>query len=160
MFLPAFKLHLDYTMSYCLSLANMAIYVGRYSWDGIKRNGREPIAWWGGAYDVKIYERPSFMGKVELLKPYVCVYSKTGIGQSISANPEKFAQHICHDFALNIERVVWVEDLLSGENRYEIVQFSRITKIGKTILYKSEKRLAKEPEKRQLEDELQCLSSF
>lgn len=147
-------------MSHCLSLANMAIYVGRYSWDGIKRDDRDPIAWSGGAYDVKIYERPSSTGKIELLKPYVCVYSKTGIGQSISANPEKFAQHICHDFGLNMERVVWVEDLLCDKNRYEIVQFSRITKIGKTILYKSEKRLAKESEILQLEDELQCLSSF
>ena len=147
-------------MSHCLSLANMAIYVGRYSWDGIKRDGRDPIAWSGGAYDVKIYERPSSRGRVELLKPYVCVYSKTGIGQSISAQPEKFAQHICHDFGLNIERVVWVEDLLDGQHRYEIVQFSRTAKIGKTVLYKSAKRQAKESEIRQLEDELQCLASF
>ncbi len=146
-------------MAQCLALLDSSIYVGRYSWDGIKTGDREPIAWSGGAYDVIIYKRPSLRGNIELLKPHICVYSKTGIGQSISENPEKFAQHICHDFTLHIERVIWVENLLCDKDSYDIVQFTRIRKIGNTILYNTEKRRADINEKSQIEDELQCFSS-
>lgn len=145
-------------MSHCLSLLESSVYVGRYSWDGIKTGDREPIAWSGGAYDVIIYKRPTLRGNVELLKPHVCVYSKTGIGQSISEYPEKFAQHICYDYSLHIDRVVWVENLLCEKDRYDIVQFTRIRKIGNTTLYKTEKRRAEPGEIAQLEDELKCFS--
>ncbi len=144
-------------MSHCPAIEDMAIYIGRYSWDGIKKGDMEPIAWSGGAYDVKIYRRSGGAGKVELLKPYVCIYAKTGIGQSISENPEKFAQHICHDFSLNIERVVWVEDLLQAKERYEIIRFTRIRKIGRTIIYKTDKRLARYDEVKQIEKEVNNL---
>lgn len=147
-------------MSDCLSLQENSIYVGRYSWDGTKQDGREPIAWSGGAYDITIYKRPSTSENVELLKPYVCVFAKTGIGQSISANPEKFAQHICFDFGLHIERVVWVEDLLTASDQYEIVQFTRVRKIGKTVIYTTEKRMADLEEIRRIKEELHCLPSL
>ncbi len=147
-------------MSYCLSLLESSIYVGRYSWDGIKKDDREPIAWSAGAYDVKIYKRPSSSDNVELLKPYVCVFAQTGIGQSISANPEKFAQHISFDFGLHIERVVWVEDLLTTPEQYEIVQFTRKRKIGNTIIYTTEKRMADLEEMRLIKEEIRCLPSL
>lgn len=144
-------------MSQCATLLESSIYVGRYSWDGVKRDNREPIAWSGGAYDVKIYKRPATTGNVELLKPYVCIYAQTGIGQSISAQPEKFAQHICEDFGLNIERVVWVEDLLKPPGTYEIVQFTRVRKVGKTVLYQTEKRMAELEEIKRIKEEMRCL---
>lgn len=144
-------------MSHCISVLDSPIFVGRYSWDGVKKDDREPIAWSAGAYDVKIYKRPASSGKVELLKPYVCIYAKTGIGQSISANPERFAQHICLDFGLNIERVVWVEDLLDPKSQFEIVQFTRLRKIGDTVLYKTEKRMAELHEVQLLRKELDSL---
>lgn len=147
-------------MSHCLSLLESSVYVGRYSWDGIKTGDREPIAWSGGAYDVIIYKRPTQRDNIELLKPYVCVYSRTGIGHSISKSPEKFAQHICHDYSLHIDRVVWVENMLCEQNRYDIVQFTRIRKIGNTILYKTDKRRAEPSEILQLEQELQCFSGI
>ena len=147
-------------MSFCLSLLEDSIYVGRYCWDGIKKDGRQPIAWSGGAYDVKIYRRPSAPGNVELLKSHVCVYSRTGIGQCISDSPEKFAQHICHDFSLHIERVIWVEDLLAEDKQYDIVQFTKMRKIGTTTLYKAEKRRADQRETEQIEEELHCLPSI
>lgn len=147
-------------MSHCRSLLESSVYVGRYSWDGIKTGDREPIAWSGGAYDILIYKRPTVSWNIELLKPHVCVYSRTGIGQSISGNPEKFVQNICYDYSLQLERVVWVENLLCEKDRYEIVQFTRLRKIGNTILYKTEKRRADVKEILQLEDELQCFFSI
>ena len=132
----------------------MAIFAGRYRWDGTKRGESEPIAWFAGAYDVKIFKRASSSEKVEHLKPIVCIYAPTGEGQSISANPEKFAKKICNDFSLDIERVLWVEDLLIKVDRYEIVMFTRSGKLGSTIFYRIDKRLASDGEVRMIQKEL------
>lgn len=133
---------------------NMAIFAGRYRWDGTKSGESEPIAWFGGAYDVKIFKRPSSSVKIQHLKPIVCIYAPTGEGQSISANPEKFAKKICDDFSLDIEKVLWVEDLLKKVDRYEIVMFNRSGKLGTKIFYRIEKRMASEREVRIIQKEL------
>jgi hypothetical protein len=135
----------------------MAIYAGRYQWDGTKIGEQEPIAWSAGAYDIKIFKITSSSEKVQHLKPIVCIYSQTGYGQSISANPEKFVKQLCNDFALDIERVLWVEDLLTVENRYEVVKFTRSAKIGDTIFYRTDKRMALEREVRMIQKELKGL---
>jgi hypothetical protein len=120
----------------------MAIFNGRYRWDGTKKDNLEPIAWFPGSYDVKILEHPAPSGKVQLLRPYICLYARTGEGQSISANPEKFAKRICKDFSLDIERVLWVEDLLTATDRYEVALFTQTGTIGKNAFYRSTKRQA------------------
>jgi len=132
----------------------MAIFSGRYRWDGTKRGESEPISWSPGAYDLKIFQRATFSEKVQHLKPYVCIYAQTGEGQSISASPEKFAKQICHDFSLEIEQVLWVEDLLNGKDRYEVVMFARSVKMGATVFYHTQKRLASPAEVRMIEREL------
>lgn len=137
----------------------MAIFNGVYEWDGTKTSDREPIAWSAGAYDVKIYKREISGGKIEMLKPYVCIYSSTGKGHSISANPERFVKQLCNEFSLDLERVLWVEDHLSGEKRYEIVMFSRFSRMGDTTFYKVEKRDPLDHEIAQLKKELEAISS-
>jgi hypothetical protein len=132
----------------------MAIFDGRYRWDGTKRGEHQPIAWSPGAYDVKIFKCASSSEKVQYLKPVVCIYAPTGEGQSISANPEKFAKQICNDFSLDIERVLWVEDLLTPEDRYEVVTFTRSGKMGNTIFYRTDKRMALEREVGMIQHEL------
>ena len=129
----------------------MAIFNGRYRWDGTKRNDQDPIAWSPGAYDIRIFKCASTSGNVEPLKPYVCVYARTGEGQSISANPEKFAKQICNDFSLELERVLWIEDHLAGDNRYEVVMFSRSGRIGDELFYRTNKRKAFDHEIRLVE---------
>lgn len=118
----------------------MAIYNGRYQWDGTKKNNQEPIAWSPGAYDIEIFQCNSDSAKVQHLKSYICVYARTGEGHSISANPEKFVKQICNDFSLDIDRVLWVEDHLSDDDRYEVVQFAKSGRVGKDIFYKISKR--------------------
>ena len=135
----------------------MAIYAGRYQWDGTKTGEQEPIAWSAGAYDIKIFKCASSSEKVQHLKPFICIYAPTGDGQSISENPEKFVKQICNDFSLDIERVLWVEDLLTVENRYEVIQFTRSTKIGDTIFYRIDKRMALEREVWLIQQELKGL---
>ncbi|GAB6191863.1 hypothetical protein [Desulfocastanea catecholica] len=137
----------------------MAIFNGRYRWDGTKRNNQDPIAWSPGAYDVKIFRCASSSLKVEYLKPIVCVYASTGEGQSISANPEKFAKQLCNDFSLDMERVLWVEDNLQDGDRYEVVMFTRSGKIGNTVFYRSQKRMAFKSEVEMIEQELSAVEA-
>jgi hypothetical protein len=136
---------------------SMAIFNGRYKWDGTKRGGEEPIAWFAGTYDLKIFKRASSSQKVQHLKPIVCLYAPTGEGQSISANPEKFARKICRDFSLEIERVFWVEDMLTEPERYQVVMFTRSGKMGERIFYRIDKRPAMEAEVAMIQRELSIL---
>ncbi len=132
----------------------MAIFAGRYRWDGTKKDDQEPIAWSPGAYDLRIFKGAFTKEKIEHLKPYVCIFASTGEGQSISANPERFAKQICHDFDLDIERVLWIEDQLTDMDRYLVVQFTRLTRIGSIVLYKTTKRAALSSELHLIEREL------
>lgn len=133
----------------------MAIFSGRYRWDGIKKDEQEPIAWSPGAYDIRIFKCAVSSDKVQHLKPVVCIFAATGEGQSISASPEKFAKKICHDFGLDdIERVLWIEDQLTDKDRYLVVLFTRSTKIGTNVFYTTTKRLALESERQLIEREL------
>jgi hypothetical protein len=121
----------------------MKIFNGKYSWDGKKHDDQEPIAWFPGAYNLKIIDlAESGGGKVRYLKPYLCIFSQTGEGLSISENPEKFAKHICSDFSLDIDKVLWVEDLGKPPERYETVIFTRTGKFGDGYFYHAERRKA------------------
>ena len=133
----------------------MAIFNGKYSWDGTRQGDRDPIAWNPGAYHIKIVNRTDRTeGKVMPLKAHICIYAATGEGHSISANPERFAKCICDEFSLELERVLWVEDLLTGKNRYEIVNFARRGKMGNTIFYRIEKRQPSSSELKIISDAL------
>lgn len=135
----------------------MAIFDGRYRWDGTKKDNHEPIAWSSGAYDVKIFKCASLHEKVQHLKQFVCIYASTGEGQSISANPEKFAKQICNDFKLDLERVLWVEDHHTDKDRYEIILFTRSTQIGQTVFYRTKKRTASMSEVGLIQQELSAV---
>ncbi len=132
----------------------MAIFNGIYRWDGTKKDDLEPIAWYPGSYDVKILDRCGKEGKVKHFKTTICLYARTGEGQSISASPEKFAKRICNDFALDIDRVLWVEDLLTERDRYDVILFTRTGKMGKGFFYRTEKRQAREAEVKMIQQAL------
>ncbi len=136
----------------------MTLFNGRYSWDGTKKDNREPIAWFPGSYDLKILSRGDAKSRVKHLKQYTCVYSKTGDGLSISENPEKFARQVCDDFSLDLEKGLWVEDLLCEKDRYVVVMFTRSRKLGDTVLYTTSKRKPFDAEKRWIKEALTKLS--
>jgi hypothetical protein len=132
----------------------MKIFAGRYSWDGKKHTNKEPVAWFPGAYNLKIFNISEKKGGVKHLKPYVCIYSKTGEGLSISENPEKFAQHICSDFALEMDKVLWAEELREKSGEFEVVVFTRNGRLGETLFYRIDKRKPLAGEQRIIEKEL------
>lgn len=136
----------------------MKVFAGRYSWDGRKHRNEEPIAWFPGAYNLKIFNVADVGRKgVTPLKPYLCIYSRTGEGLSISANPEKFAKHICSDFALKMEKVLWAEELPDNPGEFEVVIFTERSRLGNTCFYQIDKRKPMAGERRIIEKELAAL---
>jgi hypothetical protein len=119
---------------------SMAIFSGRYSWDGKKNDQREPIAWFPGAYDIKIVDLTEGREGITFLRPVLCIYTNTGSGYSISENPEKFAKRICSDFSLQIDRVLWIEQLQYGADSFEIITFKKCGIVGDNPLYSTRKR--------------------
>lgn len=118
----------------------MAIFSGRYSWDGTKDNDKEPISWFPGAYDLRIVNLSVAKRGVTHIKPYLCIFTNTGRGYSVSANPEKFAKRICEDFLLEMEKVLWVEQIEIDSGNYEVITFKKRGQLGENRFYTMEKR--------------------
>ncbi|WP_136807818.1 hypothetical protein [Desulfosediminicola flagellatus] len=132
----------------------MKVFAGRYSWDGKKHDNQEPIAWFPGTYNLKIFNISSSNTSVKHLKPYICIYSKTGEGVSISSNPEKFAKHICSDFSIDFEKVLWAEEVIDNSGEFEVIVFSESGRLGENYFYRTEKRRPLVGEKKLIEKEL------
>lgn len=135
----------------------MKVYAGRYSWDGKKHDNQDPIAWFPGSYNLKIFRLADRKPGVRHIKPYLCIYSKTGEGMSISENPEKFAKKICSEFSMEIEKVLWAEELGDKSGQFDVVVFTRSGQMGDTSFYNMEKRKPLQGEKRLIEKQLKEL---
>lgn len=135
----------------------MKVFAGRYSWDGKKHSREEPVAWFPGTYNLKIFNLSGKKNGITHLKPYICIYSPTGEGVSISANPERFAKHICHDFSLEMEKVLWAEERRDNSGEFEVVIFTPRGKMGDIRFYSIDKRSPLAGERRIIEKELAAL---
>lgn len=124
----------------------MAIFCGRYSWDGRKTDDKDPISWFPGAYDLKIINLEESVNSISFMRPYLCIFTNTGSGYSVSANPEKFAKRICVDFSLPIERVLWVEQQEKDSDVFEVILFQKKNQVGDHIFYTIERRKPTENE--------------
>jgi hypothetical protein len=118
----------------------MAIFHGRYSWDGTKADNKEPISWFPGAYDLTITDLSESNDSLTFIRPILCVFTNTGKGYSVSANPEKFAKRICEDFSLQVDKVLWVERKEPGVESFDIIVFKKKGQMGDTTFYTMEKR--------------------
>ncbi|MBE0585937.1 MAG: hypothetical protein IH612_19530 [Desulfofustis sp.] len=117
------------------------IFSGMYSWDGKKHDERPPIAWFPGSYYLQICEVRRGAKNITPLKPFVCIYQQAGVGHSISAEPERFVQHICHDFSLAVDRVLWVErSPHPSAGAYQVIVFTKSGRLGDQDLYRVSKR--------------------
>jgi hypothetical protein len=117
------------------------IFSGMYSWDGKKHDERPPIAWFPGSYYLHICEVGSGAKNITPLKRFVCIYQEAGKGHSISAEPERFVQHICYDFSLAVDRVLWVERLpRSSAGAYQVIVITKSGRLGGQDFYRVSKR--------------------
>lgn len=136
----------------------MELFNGIYSWDGKKRDGRDPIAWFPGSYHLYICSIGEDDGNLTSFRQTLCLYSETGRGHSISAHPEKFAKHVCEDFSINLERTLWVEVNPSPESKYEVIVYSRNSKLKEVFFYRVQKRIPTDIELKLIEEHLEHLA--
>ncbi|THB78996.1 MAG: hypothetical protein D6B25_02820 [Desulfobulbaceae bacterium] len=107
----------------------MNVYNGVYSWDGTKQNGREPIAWFPGSYHLRIFYLADAI-ETDTDKKYLCIFSETGKGHCIYAQPAKFLQHICEDFSLPMTQVLWIEQRVDQAGTYERLEVRESSVMG------------------------------
>ncbi len=88
------------------------------------------------------------------MRPYLCIFTNTGSGYSVSANPEKFAKRICDDFSLPIERVLWVEQREKNSDFFEVITFQKKDQVGDHVFYTIERRKPMESELRLIRNSL------
>ncbi len=136
----------------------MQIFNGIYSWDGKKRDGRDPVAWFPGAYHLYIFKIGEDDGNITSFRQHLCMYSETGNGHSISAHPEKFAKHVCEDYSIDLERTLWVEINPSLDAHYEVIVYSRKSKLKEVFFYRVQKRPPTDSELKLIEDHLAYLT--
>ncbi len=137
----------------------MEIYNGIYSWDGKKRDGRDPIAWFPGSYHLHIFTIGEDDGNVTSFRQHLCMYAETGNGHSISAHPEKFAKYVCEDFSLDLERTLWIEVDPAPNVEYEVIGYSRKSKLKEAFFYQVQKRPPNEIELKLIEQHLKLMNS-
>jgi len=118
----------------------MEVFNGIYSWDGKRHDGRDPIAWYPGSYHLHIFTVGEDDGKILRMRRHICLYSETGNGHSVSKNPEKFAQYICDDFDLDLERTLWVEIHPDRDQKYEVVDYSVKNRMKNIRFYDVQRR--------------------
>ena len=118
----------------------MIIYNGTYSWDGRKTTTRFPVSWFPGSYDLKIIRLEDEQEDVLLLKPYVCLYKTTGEGITVDIRPEKFAEVICDEFGIDMEKTIWADVSHGDFADSEIITFSQKCRLGDKNLYLIKKR--------------------
>jgi hypothetical protein len=116
------------------------VFHGRYSWDGTKVDSREPISWYPGSCDLTIIDLGQLQEGITQLRPFLCLFVQGNQGHSISVNPEKFAQRICADFSLCMDKVLWVEVLDQRTQHYSVISFRQTLSIGPKTLYTYSRR--------------------
>ncbi|PID43591.1 MAG: hypothetical protein CR981_01905 [Proteobacteria bacterium] len=135
----------------------MILYDGTYGWDGKRHGKREPITRFPGSYHLKIFNLDIDSGSVTLLKPFLCVFSETGDGHSMLANPGRFATYVCEDFSLDMERVFWVELREGADEPFEVVFFSKSGKLRDEYFYSMKRRKPTAAERALIEQEMNKL---
>jgi hypothetical protein len=124
----------------------MILYDGEYSWEGrIDRNER-PISWWASNYHLKIVDLGRQVKGLFYLRPVIIKINDTGQGASVVNCLPEMAKHICAQFELDINRVLWVEEISDDAAGIQVAIFEKVATIAGEPLYKTDWRPATPPE--------------
>jgi hypothetical protein len=124
----------------------MILFDGIYSWSGKTNTGKRPVSWWPGSYLVKIVDLSDTTPPgVFHMKPFICLFADTGKGFNVRNHFQYFAQSLCQEFGLHLNKVLWVE--CSSEGRVmDVAILKEGAMIGGERLYTVQWRSAHEDE--------------
>jgi hypothetical protein len=111
------------------------IYDGEYSWKGKSTAKKRPISWWRSSYRLRIVDVSRNTPGIVFLKPHVVLFADTGEGASVTNCLPDLAKQICEDFALDLNRVVWVEDRPEIKERFRVAVFRPVARLGSDVFY-------------------------
>jgi hypothetical protein len=113
----------------------MILYDGEYSWKGSVDRNERPISWWASNYHLKIVDLGRQPNGVFFLKPVIVKIHDTGQGASVVNCLPEMAKHICAQFELDLNRVLWVEDASDGEAGVQVASFETVATVAGEPLY-------------------------
>lgn len=113
----------------------MILFDGIYSWTGKTSSGKRPVSWWPGSYRVKIVDlSDTTPDGVFHMKPVICLFADTGKGFNVRNHFQYFAQSICQEFGLGLNKVLWVECFPEGPSM-DVATLNEGAMVGKERLY-------------------------
>lgn len=124
-----------------------------YEWDGKSSDGEKPVAWWPGAYRIRIVDLTTGRPGMIHLKSWAVICRNRDKGTSIRNCIENFARKVSQKYELNIDRVLWVEIEQKDPKDVQIATLKKVSPMGGNDLYSSSWRPAKP-------NELQLLDPF
>ena len=119
----------------------MILYDGEYSWDGRVDRNERPISWWASTYHLKIVDLGRRAEGVFFLKPIIVKMNDTGRGASVVNCLPEMVKHICAEFRLDLNRVLWVEDAPDNPSP-QVAWFEEMANVAGESLYKTNWRPA------------------
>lgn len=120
----------------------MIVFDGTYRWKGRTTTNKRPISWWRSAYQLRIIDVSRDATGIVFLKPILVLFADTGEGASVTNCLPELAKHICEDFDLDLNRVVWVEDCPEADDRYRVAMFRRVARLQGEAYYQVDWRTA------------------
>lgn len=120
----------------------MILYDGEYSWKGRVDRKQRPISWWASTYHLKIVDIGRQADGVFFLKPVIVKIRDTGQGASVVNCLPELAKHICAQFELDLNRVLWVESISDGDAAFQVARFEPVANVAGEALYKTDWRPA------------------
>lgn len=120
----------------------MILFDGEYSWKGRVDRNERPISWWASTYHLKIVDLERRAQGVFYLRPVIVKIHDTGRGASVVNCLSEMAKHICAEFNLDLNRVLWIEDAPGVEAGIQVASFEAVANVAGEPLYKAEWRPA------------------
>ena len=120
----------------------MILFDGEYSWEGRVDRNERPISWWASTYHLKIVDLGRQAEGVVYLKPVIVKMHDTGQGASVVNCLPKMAKHICAEFKLDLNRVLWIEEAAAGAAEIQVASFEPVANVAGEAIYTTSRRPA------------------
>ncbi|MDY0375071.1 MAG: hypothetical protein RBQ72_04995 [Desulfobacterium sp.] len=122
-----------------------------YEWDGKSSDGEKPVAWWPGAYRIRIVDLTAGSPGMIHLKSRAVICRNRDKGTSIRNCIENFAGKVSQKYDLEIDRVLWVEVGQKDPRDVQIATLKKVSPMGGKDLYSASWRSARPNELKMLD---------
>ncbi len=88
--------------------------------------GKQTICWWPGSYWMRIIDLTLDIPNMMHLKSHAVILKNRGKGTSLKNYIHNFAKIIAGEYALDIEKTLWVEIIHNGPDKPEDIYIANI----------------------------------